>query len=264
MRHLCKGYAKEMLARYGSYWGFNWFPFLNIILTNILPYLVLVLPLVLPLAAHSQRSRAQIVNLPQTVTFNEYVPNEINCEVEGNPAPVVIWTRIDGQADGNTRTDGSRLIFESPRKSDEGRYRCQARNDLNVDEKYVQVYVVGNAPQPQPPARERLYIQPENYNGESGDIIRFVCQSTSGAQLHYEWLHDGYPLNVPQSSHVIISGDTLEIRDATTRDNGVYTCVGIDLRTHRNYTEDARVYIEERQQPPIGNGWVKAQRKLQI
>ncbi|KRF94154.1 uncharacterized protein Dmoj_GI15893, isoform G [Drosophila mojavensis] len=205
---------------------------------------------------HSQRSRAQIVNLPQTVTFNEYVPNEINCEVEGNPAPVVIWTRIDGQADGNTRTDGSRLIFESPRKSDEGRYRCQARNDLNVDEKYVQVYVVGNAPQPQPPARERLYIQPENYNGESGDIIRFVCQSTSGAQLHYEWLHDGYPLNVPQSSHVIISGDTLEIRDATTRDNGVYTCVGIDLRTHRNYTEDARVYIEERQQPPIGNGVV--------
>ncbi|XP_030079844.1 basement membrane-specific heparan sulfate proteoglycan core protein isoform X5 [Drosophila hydei] len=207
----------------------------------------------LTITTHAQRSPAQIVNLPQTVTFDEYVVNEINCEVEGNPTPIVTWTRIDGQADGHTRTDGSRLIFESPRKSDEGRYRCQAQNDLNIDEKYVQVYVLGNAPQPQPPARERLYIQPENYNGEAGDLIRFVCQSTSGAQLHYEWLHDGYPLNGQQQSNVIISGDTLEIRDATTRDNGVYTCVGNDLRTHRNYTEDARVYIEDRQQP-IGNG----------
>ncbi|XP_070067065.1 basement membrane-specific heparan sulfate proteoglycan core protein isoform X29 [Drosophila virilis] len=200
----------------------------------------------------SQRSPAQIVSLPSTVTFEEYQTNEISCEVEGNPAPTVTWTRIDGQADGHMRTDGNRLIFESPRKSDEGRYRCQAQNQYDSDEKYVQVYVRGNAPQPPPPVRERVYIQPEEYNGEAGDTVRFTCQSTSGAQLHYEWLHDGYPLNGQRN--ILISGDMLEIRDATGRDSGVYTCVGIDLRTRRNYTEDARVYIEQRQLPPSGDG----------
>ncbi|KAL7742847.1 hypothetical protein ACLKA6_012270 [Drosophila palustris] len=199
----------------------------------------------------SQRSPAQIINLPSTVTFDEYQPNEISCDVEGNPAPTVTWTRVDGQADGHTRTDGGRLIFDSPRKSDEGRYRCTAQNQFNADEKYVQIYVRGNAP---PPARERLYIQPEDFNGEAGDTVRFTCQSTSGAMLQYEWLHDGYPLNPQQQRNIIISGDTLEIRDATARDSGTYTCVGIDLRSRRNYTEDARVYIEQRQVPPSGDG----------
>jgi len=163
----------------------------------------------------------------------------------------VTWTRVDGQVDGHTRTDGGRLIFESPRKSDEGRYRCAAQNQFNTDEKYVQIYVRGNAP---PPARERLYIQPEEYNGNSGDTVRFTCHTTSGAMLKYDWLHDGYPLRQQQQRNVIIIGDTLEIHDATARDSGIYTCVGIDTRSHRNYTEVARVYIEQRQQPVPTDG----------
>ncbi|XP_062139243.1 basement membrane-specific heparan sulfate proteoglycan core protein isoform X22 [Drosophila sulfurigaster albostrigata] len=201
----------------------------------------------------SQRSPARIIDLPSTVTIDEYQAYEITCQVDGNPAPSVKWTRVDGQADGHIRTDGGRLIFESPRKSDEGQYRCTAENQYDRDEKYVQIYVRGNAPVP-PPPRERVYIQPEDYNGEAGDTVRFTCQSTSGALLHYEWLHDSYPLNPQQQRNIIISGDTLEIRDATARDSGIYTCVGIDLRSQRNYTEDARVYIEQRQQPPSGDG----------
>ncbi|KAH8387838.1 hypothetical protein KR093_009841, partial [Drosophila rubida] len=201
----------------------------------------------------SQRAPARIIDLPSTVTIDEYQPYEIDCQVDGNPAPSVTWTRVDGQADGHIRTDGGRLIFESPRKSDEGQYRCTAQNQYDSDEKYVQIYVRGNAPVP-PPARERVYIQPEDYNGESGDTVRFTCQSTSGAVLRYEWLHDNYPINTQQQRNIYISGDTLEIRDASARDSGIYTCVGIDLRSQRNYTEDARVYIEQRQLPPSGTG----------
>lgn len=80
------------------------------------------------------------------MTFEEYQQSEINCEVEGNPAPTVTWTLVDGQREAHTRTYGSRLIFDSPRKTDEGRYRCQAVNSLSRDEKYVQVYVQSSAP----------------------------------------------------------------------------------------------------------------------
>ncbi|XP_017851563.1 basement membrane-specific heparan sulfate proteoglycan core protein isoform X4 [Drosophila busckii] len=202
----------------------------------------------------SQRSPARIVNWQNSVTFEEYQPNEINCEAEGNPMPVITWTRVDGQVDGHTRTDNGRLIFDSPRRSDEGRYRCQANNNEGqVDERYVELHVRVSGPQP-PPMRERVYIQPQDYNGYASDTVRFTCQSTSGASLHYQWLHDGRPLSSQQQRNIYISGDTLEIRDATPRDSGIYTCVGTDLRSRRNYTENARVYIEDRHQQQPDDG----------
>lgn len=165
----------------------------------------------------------------------------------------MIWTRVDGQADGYTTTDGTRLIFNPPRKSDEGRYRCVAQNELASDERYVQVYVRTSAPVPTP-QRVHVYIQPKEYNGQSGDDVIFTCQSTHDGSLRYEWLFNGYPINVHQLRNVYARNELLEIRDATDRNSGTFTCIGIDLRTHRNYTEDAQVYIEQRPQRPVDNG----------
>nr|XP_017095016.2 basement membrane-specific heparan sulfate proteoglycan core protein isoform X12 [Drosophila bipectinata] len=206
------------------------------------------------ISTHDQRSPAQVVSLPQTVTFEEYQTNQIICEVEGNPTPTITWTRVDGQADAySTRTQGNRLIFDSPRKSDEGRYRCQADNELSRDEKYVHVYVQSNAPHP-PPAPDRLYITPEEFNGVAGETIRLTCSSTSDARLRYDWNHDGYPLSSSGARNVIVNDNYLEVRDATARDSGIYTCLAYDPRTRRNFTVDARVNIESRDQPPIDDG----------
>ncbi|XP_017067471.1 basement membrane-specific heparan sulfate proteoglycan core protein isoform X11 [Drosophila eugracilis] len=199
----------------------------------------------------NQRSPAQIIDLPSHVTFDEYVSNEIICQVRGNPAPVVTWARVDGLADAqSTQTYDNRLFFDSPRKSDEGRYRCQAENALSRDEKYVVVYVHSNSPQP-PPPQDRLYITPEEVNGVAGESFQLVCQFTSGASLRYDWSHDGRPLSSSAYRNVQIRGNVLEVREATERDSGVYTCVAFDLRTRRNFTENAQVYIERRGEPPI-------------
>ncbi|XP_070144253.1 basement membrane-specific heparan sulfate proteoglycan core protein isoform X4 [Drosophila kikkawai] len=205
------------------------------------------------ITTESQRRPAQIVNLPNHVTFEEYQQNDIVCEVEGNPKPTVTWTRIDGQVDAHSRTYGNSLIFDSPRKSDEGRYRCQAENNLNRDEKYVQVYVQSSTPPPSPP-RDRLYIQPEEHNGQPGESFRLTCQTTSAANLRYEWSHEGYPLTASASRNIYINGNSLEVLDASDRDSGTYTCVAFDPRTRRNFTADARVYIEPRHQPPSVDG----------
>ncbi|XP_049312041.1 basement membrane-specific heparan sulfate proteoglycan core protein isoform X27 [Bactrocera dorsalis] len=200
----------------------------------------------------SQRTPSQIVNLPQVVTFEEYQRNEIYCEVSGHPTPTVTWTRVEGQMSLEARTEDTRLIFEAPRKSDEGRYRCRASNENGIDEKYTQVYVRVAPPVAPPPPRELIYIDPPSYTGESGQQVRLTCQPTTSISLIYEWNKDGYPLY--RQRNVIISGNTIEIRDPTPRDSGLYTCIGIDLRGRRNYTNDAQVLIEDSGYPAPGPG----------
>ncbi|XP_065366162.1 basement membrane-specific heparan sulfate proteoglycan core protein isoform X5 [Calliphora vicina] len=199
----------------------------------------------------SRRTPAKIDNLSPYFTFEEYVPSEVNCEVSGNPAPSVIWTRVDGQMSGEARVDGSRLIFEMPRKSDEGSYRCQANNGVGYEEKYTQIRVRPSTPQPTPAPRELVYIEPPSFSGESGEYVRLTCQPTTPVILKYEWTKDGYPLYRQQN--LIINGNMLEIRETSPRDSGVYTCIGIDHRGQRNYTSDAQVHIEETR-PPYGGG----------
>ncbi|KAI8120669.1 Basement membrane-specific heparan sulfate proteoglycan core protein [Lucilia cuprina] len=184
----------------------------------------------------SRRTPAKIDNLSPYFTFEEYVPCEVNCES-------VIWTRVDGQMSSEARVDGSRLIFEMPRKSDEGSYRCQANNGVGYEEKYTQIRIRPSTPVSTPAPRELVYIEPPSFSGESGQYVRLTCQPTTPVILKYEWTKDGYPLY--RQHNLIINGNMLEIRETTPRDSGVYTCIGIDNRGRRNYTSDAQVHIEE-------------------
>lgn len=189
-----------------------------------------------------QRSPAQIFGLPNQIVFEEYQPNEINCQVIGNPTPTVTWTRIDGQMSREAHTDGNRLVFDSPRATDQGSYRCHASNGIGTAEEYVQVIIPPTTPQPQPPPRELIYIDPPSYTGEPGQIVKLTCQPTTSITLIYEWTKDGYP--VYRQRNLIINSNQLEIRDSTVRDSGIYTCIGVDTRGRRNYTSDAQVLIE--------------------
>uniref|UniRef100_A0A1A9VWV6 Basement membrane-specific heparan sulfate proteoglycan core protein n=1 Tax=Glossina austeni TaxID=7395 RepID=A0A1A9VWV6_GLOAU len=202
----------------------------------------------------ARRTPAKIENLPPYATFDEYQPNQIDCEVSGNPMPTVIWTRVDGQMSREAHTEESRLIFESPRKSDEGSYRCQANNGVGYEEKYTTLRVRPTRPSPPTPPREVVYIEPPSFNGEPGSYVRLTCQPTTSVVLVYEWNKDGYPIY--RTHNLIINANTLEIRESTQRDTGVYTCVGIDYRGRRNYTSDARVIIEEPRPPYDGDGSV--------
>lgn len=199
------------------------------------------------ISEQSQRTPAQITNLPTYVTFEEFQVSSIDCVVSGNPEPRVTWTRVDGQMSYDARTEGSRLVFQSPRLSDEGNYRCQANNGIGSDEKYTQIYV-RQMPTPQPPAREFIYIEPPSFTGQPGEYVRLTCQPTTSITLVYEWNKDGYPIY--RQRNLIINGNQLEIREASPRDSGLYTCVGIDKRSQRNYTSDAQVIIEENRPYP--------------
>ncbi|XP_075155739.1 terribly reduced optic lobes isoform X4 [Haematobia irritans] len=198
----------------------------------------------------ARRSPPRIENLPSYHTFPEFTPSEINCNAVGNPTPVVTWTRVNGQVSSEVRVEGGRLIFERPRKSDEGSYRCRAENgEGSPAEQYTQVYVETSSVQPPPPPRELVYIEPPSFSGESGELVRLTCNPISNIVLKYEWTKDGYPIY--RQHNLIISGNTLEIHESSPRDSGTYTCIGIDIRGRRNYTSDAHVIIEDGGRQPI-------------
>lgn len=201
---------------------------------------------------NSRRSPPKIENLPPYYTFEEYLPSEVNCEVSGNPTPVITWTRVNGQMSREVRVEGSRLIFEMPRKSDEGSYRCQAQNDEGYAEQYTSIYIQTTVIETPRPPREQVYIDPPSFTGETGVFVRLTCHATTAVVLRYEWTKDRYPIYRQQN--LMINGNVLEIRDSTPRDSGIYTCIGIDQRGRNNFTSDARVEIEESRDSAGGGG----------
>lgn len=114
------------------------------------------------------------------------------------------------------------LRFNSLRKSDEGTYRCSARNDIGESDRILQVYVQSRDPRPPPGGDityETVQINPGNYEGRSGEQITLTCVCQPKGSV--KWSKAGEP-SLPLNSYV---QDELLIIDHATIDNsGRYTC----------------------------------------
>lgn len=112
------------------------------------------------------------------------------------------------------------LRFNSLRKSDEGTYRCSARNDIGESDRILQVYV--RESQPQVPSYETVQINPGNYEGRSGEQITLTCICKPHGQI--KWSKAGEP-SLPRNSYV--QNELLIIDHATLDNSGRYTCTAI-------------------------------------
>lgn len=113
------------------------------------------------------------------------------------------------------------LRFNSLRKSDEGTYRCSARNDIGESDKILQVYVRQARP-PQEPSHETVQIDPGNYEGRSGEQITLTCICKPHGQIR--WSKAGEP-TLPRNSYV--QNELLIIDHATLDNSGRYTCTAV-------------------------------------
>ena len=66
------------------------------------------------------------------------------CQADGNPSPVVSWSRGLKIAPG-TGINSSSRIFVSPKSNEDfGFYNCTARNELGIDEFHMELKRSGN------------------------------------------------------------------------------------------------------------------------
>lgn len=91
---------------------------------------------------------AQILKISKTRVRELNVNLTLTCDVVGDPAPIISWTRENYSTPLTPPkfelSDGNRsLIITNITLSDRGRYICVAKNEHNVDRRNVSVTLKG-------------------------------------------------------------------------------------------------------------------------
>lgn len=190
-------------------------------------------------------NRPRVILNPTSVNTDESRPVEVQCQSSGSQPLQYIWERIDGgQLSRDVDINQGILRFYAIQKSDEGDYRCSARNSYGDDSQILHVFVRSQYQPPQPPpSRPQIVeITPPNFSGRPGDEVRLNCrnQPQIGTLI---WTKEGIqslPFNIYVNSGVLI------ITSARIEDSGKYTCTSSTPDVYgRPITSTANVYIND-------------------
>lgn len=164
--------------------------------------------------------------------FNERIVGQLgkatalNCSVDGNPPPEIIWILPNGTQFSNgprnsqylIASNGSFIIHRTTR-NDAGKYRCAARNKVGYIEKLI-ILEIGQKP-------VILTYALGMVKSVSGESVSLHCMSDGVPKPNIKWtLPSGYVLDRPQinGKYILHENGTLVIKAATAYDRGNYVC----------------------------------------
>ncbi|XP_053246257.1 immunoglobulin superfamily member 10 isoform X3 [Podarcis raffonei] len=163
----------------------------------------------------------------------------LNCSVDGNPPPEIIWMLPNGtRVSSGFRTlhyflgDNGTLVIYSPSKADAGKYRCAAKNKVGYIEKLI-ILEVGQKP--------TIFIHPRGtIKSISGEALSLHCLAGGSPKPSIIWtVPNGDILDRPQINgrYMLLENGTLIIRETTIHDRGSYACKA------QNYAGDSTVVV---------------------
>ena len=89
-------------------------------------------------------SSPDVIVSPLSLTVNESEAASLQCSASGNPAPKVVWTRVNRSLPvGRSAVFGGKLEVQNSEMNDSGVYQCEATNILGAARKRVQLVVNG-------------------------------------------------------------------------------------------------------------------------
>ena len=89
-------------------------------------------------------SSPDVIVSPQSLRVNESEAASLQCSASGNPAPKVLWSRVNGSLPvGRSAVFGGKLEVQNSEMNDSGVYQCEAANILGAAHKQVQLVVNG-------------------------------------------------------------------------------------------------------------------------
>ncbi|XP_074182312.1 immunoglobulin superfamily member 10 [Rhinolophus sinicus] len=164
--------------------------------------------------------------------FNEKIVAQLgkstalNCSVDGNPPPEIIWILPNGTRFSNgpqnpqhlIASNGSFIIYKTTR-DDAGKYRCAARNKVGYIEKLI-VLEIGQKPVILTYASGTVYCI-------SGESLSLHCVSDGSPKPNIKWtVPSGHIIDRPQitGKYILYENGTLVIKEATAYDRGSYIC----------------------------------------
>ncbi|XP_004834512.2 immunoglobulin superfamily member 10 [Heterocephalus glaber] len=164
--------------------------------------------------------------------FNEKVVAQLgksttlNCSVDGNPLPEIIWILPNGTRFSNKpknskyliASNGSFIINKTTRNN-AGKYRCGARNKVGYIEKLI-ILEIRQKPVILTYALGTIKIT-------SGESLSLHCVSDGIPKPNVKWTTpSGYVIDRPQinGKYILHENGTLVIKKATAYDRGNYIC----------------------------------------
>uniref|UniRef100_A0A452TJJ9 Lactoperoxidase n=1 Tax=Ursus maritimus TaxID=29073 RepID=A0A452TJJ9_URSMA len=162
----------------------------------------------------------QFTIIPKDQVVLEGHTVEFLCEAEGNPPPIIAWTKAGGQLpqEGlHTVLSSGTLRIDHAAHHDQGQYECQAVSPLGVKKASVQLTV-------KPKALPVFTQLPQDASVEVGKNINIPCHVQGEPQPIITWNKAG--VQITESGKFHVSGEgMLTIYDAGQADQGRYECV---------------------------------------
>jgi len=84
-----------------------------------------------------------VIVFPALLTVTQNQTATFYCSANGNPKPVVSWSKTSGTGLVNTEGQGNKLQIKSSDYNDSGSYVCTAANVLGQAKKVVKLFVEG-------------------------------------------------------------------------------------------------------------------------
>ncbi|XP_038571298.1 hemicentin-1 isoform X2 [Micropterus salmoides] len=163
-------------------------------------------------------------DLPDEVTVLVNKTTQLECHVDGNPAPKITWFK-DSQpvsSDGLHRimSNGRTLQVLTAQVSDTGRYVCVADNVAGSAEKSFNLNVHV------PPTI--MGMSPEAVTVVVNNFVSLTCEATGFPPPTLSWLNDRGPIQANTNALIMPGGRTLQILKAKVSDGGKYSCVAMN------------------------------------
>ncbi|XP_053387477.1 hemicentin-1-like [Mercenaria mercenaria] len=158
---------------------------------------------------------------PTSVTVNEGSSIRIQCDVTGNPTPVVTWQhqRLDGVtvpviATPQTIITGNTITINNALASNAGSYICLAQNQFEKDQASTTVNVIGKPQIVQPPKTQTVL---------QGSTVRLYCSVASNPPATITWT---YPLtgSKPPLNAYVNPDNSVTLSNVDKYNNGNYQC----------------------------------------
>ncbi|XP_015275106.1 PREDICTED: immunoglobulin superfamily member 10 [Gekko japonicus] len=174
----------------------------------------------------------KVIAKPGKTTF-------LNCSVDGNPPPEIIWMLPNGtrlfrgvrMLQYYLGSNGTLVVY-SPSKADAGKYRCAAKNKVGYIEKLI-VLEVGQEPTILTPSGGAI-------KSISGESVSLHCLAAGSPKPNIVWtVPSGHVLDRPQMNgrYTLMENGTLIIRETTIQDRGSYVCKA------QNYAGDSTIVV---------------------